>query len=72
MVSFFQAIRQRRSNNTATKVKKLLSIKQIRVQGNYKNKMEDCKDKMRIDALKTGEHLFSKKNNNHRDQESKK
>jgi hypothetical protein len=69
MVSFFQAIRQRRSNNTATKVKKLLSIKQLRVQGNNKNKMEDFKDNMRIDALRTGDNLLSMIDIIHSDQD---
>jgi len=59
MVSFFQAIRNRKSNNIATKVKKLLSIKQLRVQGNKKNKMEEFKDNMRINALRTGNNSLS-------------
>ena len=59
MVSFFQAIRQKSSNHIATKVKKHLSIKHLRLQGNNKNKIEEFKDNMNIDVLRIGNNSLS-------------
>jgi hypothetical protein len=59
MVSFFQAIRQKSSNHIATKVKKHLSIKHLRLQGNNKNKIEEFKDNMNIDVLRIANNSLS-------------